>query len=254
MAKRKMNSLFLNYLIKNEEKLNKLSDEIDYIDLNDINKLNEISNDILEQVILAYACLGEIGWCIPQYLIKNVIFGRIIADLINEVSIEDIDTKICNSFSEREIDSLIILTERKISISDKEKLYLSFELYLKEEYFACAVLLAGLIDSTSINEALKSDVDSKNISQCWKCYGKVIQDIFGEQYFSGEFPFNKSAKNDERGKATIEFFKSIRYDRCFKNKKYILISLSFALLKFFDDSDWMDKKMAPFLLQSIVIG
>lgn len=51
---------------------------------------------------------------------------------------------------------------------------MAFELYLKQEYFASSVLLAGLIDSTSINQYLKTHDSESNVSQCWKCYGKVI--------------------------------------------------------------------------------
>ncbi len=40
----------------------------------------------------------------------------------------------------------------------------------------------------------------------------------------------------------MTFFKSIKHDECFQDKKEILISMSFAMLKFFDDSDWTDKK------------
>ena len=72
---------------------------------------------------------------------------------------------------------------------------LAFELYLKHEYFASAVLLAGLIDSTSINQFLKSNSSSANVSQCWKCYGNVIQDNFGGTYFSGEFPAKIPSKD-----------------------------------------------------------
>lgn len=242
MTKKSMNSLFLNYLIENEKKLDKYGNWIEELDISDINKLNELSIDINERLILLYACFGEVGWCLPEHLIKNIEMDKIIADLENNVSIDDIDTNVSECFGERDIERIVMLIERQISKSEKSKLELAFELYLKKEYFASATLLAGLIDSTSINQVLKTNTCSQNVSQCWKCYGKVIQDNFGGTYFSAEFPFNKSAKNDKRGEATIEFFKSINHDTCFDNKKEILISLSFALLKFFDDSDWRDKQ------------
>lgn len=242
MKKKKINSLFLNYLIENKKRLDRYDDGIENLDFSDKNKLTELSSDINENLILFYACLGEVGWCLPKHLIKHILAGGIIVDLENDVSINDIDTKVSECFWEREIEGLVILIERQISKSEKSKLDLAFELYLKQEYFASAVLLAGLIDSASINQALRADANPENVSQCWKCYGKVIQENFENTYFSGTFPFNKSAKNNERGKATIKFFKSIKHDICFDNQKEILIPLSFALLKFFDDSDWQDKK------------
>ncbi len=242
MAKKKINSIFLNYLIKNEKEFEKYGDWIENLDINDKNKLTELSSNISERLILFYACLGEVGWCLPNHLIKHIASGGIIVDLENGVSIDDIDAKVSECFWEREIESLVILIKQQIPKSEKSKLDLAFKMYLKQEYFVSAVLLAGLIDSASINQVLKSNVNPENVSQCWKCYGKLIQENFGGTYFSGTFPFNKSAKNDERGKATIEFFKSIKHDVCFDNKKEILIPLSFALLKFFDDSDWQDKK------------
>lgn len=242
MTKKKINSIFLNYLIENEKKFDKYGDWINNFDISDNNKLTELSSDISERVILLNACLGEIGWCLPKHLLKSEISGGIFFDLENDVSIDDIDTRVAESFWEREIEALVILIGQQLSKSEKSKLDFAFRLYLKQEYFTSAVLLAGLIDSASINQVLKSSADFQNVSQCWKCYGKVIQKNFGGKYFSGTFPFNKPAKNGERGKATIEFFKSIKHDICFDNKKDILIPLSFALLKFFDDSDWQDKQ------------
>lgn len=242
MAKKKINSIFLNYLIENEKKFDKYGDWMENLDISDKKKLTELSSDINERLVLLNACLGEIGWCLPENLIKRIASYEIIMDLENEVSIDDIDTKVAECFWEREIEALVILAGHQLSKSEKTKLDFAFELYLKQEYFTSAVLLAGLIDSASINQVLKSSGDLQNVSQCWKCYGKVIQENFGGKYFSGTFPFNKSAKNDERGNATIEFFKSIKHDTCFDDKKDILIPLSFALLKFFDDSDWRDKQ------------
>lgn len=244
MAKKKINSLFFNYLLGNEEKLEKYGNWMESLDVSDTNKLIKLSSDLNERLILLDACFGEIGWCLPKHLImhKHIVLGRIIADVKKDVSIDDIDTKVSDCIDERDIEGLFVLIERKTSKSEKNKLELAFELYLKQEYFASATLLAGLIDSASINHALKTNVSPENVSQCWKCYGKVIQDNFGGTYFSAEFPFNKSAKKDKRGEATIDFFKSINNDICFDNKKDILIPLSFALLKFFDDSDWQDKK------------
>lgn len=193
-------------------------------------------------VVYIKACWGEIGWCLPKHLEKHVILSRVLTDLKNNVPLSEIDDGLADCFHERQIEAITILVERHLTNSEKKKLDLAFKLYLKEEYFTSAGLLAGLIDSASINQVLKANVDSENISQCWKCYGKVIQENFGGKYFSGEFPYNKSAKNNERGKATIEFFKSINHAARFDDKKDILIPLSFALLKFFDDSDWRDKK------------
>ena len=60
----------------------------------------------------------------------------------------------------------MILTQRKLSSSEGKKLDLAFELYLKHEYFASAVLLAGLIDSASINQFMKTNPTPANVSQC----------------------------------------------------------------------------------------
>ena len=72
------------------------------------------------------------------------------------------------------------------------------------------------------------------LAMLWKSYSKKLQWKI--------FTFNKPDKNDERGQATIEYFKSIKHNKCFDNEKAILIPLSFALLKFYDNSDWKDKK------------
>ena len=243
MAKNPMNSLFLNYLLESEKDIdNKTEKWIQSLKARDTDKINEMSETLNAHKVLIRACWGEIGWCLPEFIERNVRVENVFSDLKNNVSVSEIDDKLSDCFSEREIETLTILIERHLPSSEKEKLDLAFELYLKQKYFVSATLIAGLVDSASINQYLKTNDNPNNVSQCWKCYGKVIQDSFSGTYFSGEFPFNKSAKNDERGKATIEFFKSIRYDVCFDDKKNILISLSFALLKFFDDSDWRDKK------------
>lgn len=241
MIKKRMNSLFLKYLIESENKLEQYDGWIDHMDLND-STLSKLSSDLMEQLVLIFSCFGEIGWSLPNHSMKHIATGRILDDIKNGVSIDEIDTKIADCFCERDIEGLVVLTGRKISLSEKTKLDLAFELYLKQEYFTSAVLLAGLIDSASINHVLNNNVNSENISQCWKCYGKVIQDNFGGIYFSDKFPFSITAKDDERGKATIEFFKSLKRGNYYDEKEDILISLSFALLKFFDDSDWRDKK------------
>lgn len=243
MTKKPMNSLFLNYLIESENNI-KINVEKwkENFSSTDTDKINEISKATNAHVVFLMACWGEIGWCLPDWKKQDIKLGNVLADLKNNIPVSEIDEKLSNCFEEREIEKLTSSIKGHLSNSEKRKLDLAFELYLRQEYFASASLLAGLIDSTSINQVLKTNASPANISQCWKCYGKIIQENFGGTCFSGTFPFNKSAKNDERGNATIEFFKSIKYDVCFDNKKEILIPLSFALLKFFDDSDWQDKQ------------
>lgn len=243
MTKKPMNSLFLNYLIASENNLDTNAEKwMQDFSLTDTDKINEISEATNAHMVYIKACWGEIGWCLPKWKERNIIVGNVFSDLKNNVPITEIDEGLAECFNEREIEAITILTEKHLSDSEKRKLDLAFELYLKQEYFASAVVLAGLIDSASINQVLKSSANPQNVSQCWKCFGKVIQEKFGGTYFDVEFPSNKSAQNDKRGEATIEFFKSIKHDVCFDNKKKILIPLSFALLKFFDDSDWQDKK------------
>lgn len=241
MTKKPMNSLFLDYLLQSdieiEAKVEKLEKESSLRE-----NIDEISETVEEHLLFIMACWGEIGWCLPKWKQRKIKMGNVLSDLKNNVSIDEIDEELSNCFKEREIEALTILIQRHQPDSEKKKLDLSFELYLKQEYLACAMLLAGLIDSTSINYYLRTNHDSRNVSQCWKCYGKVIQENFGVTYFGVDFPFKESAKDDKRAKATIEFFKSIKHEACFDHKKEILIPLSFALLKFFDDSDWKDKK------------
>ena len=241
MTKKPMNSLFLNYLIESDSKIEINAPQ--WIKTPDIKeKIDEISDTMNEHVVLLMACWGEIGWCLPKWKKERVKSGNVLADIKNGISINEIDDKLSECFTEREIETLTILIQRLLSNSEKNKVDLAFELYLKHEYFASAVLLAGLIDSASINQFMKTNPTPANVSQCWQCYGNVIQDNFGGTYFSGNFPANKKAKNDKRANATIEFFKSIKHEACFAYEKEILIPLSFALLKFFDDSDWKDKK------------
>lgn len=243
MRKKEANNLFLNYLVKNEAKFESQVDIwIEGVQKKDSKPLEEISSSVNERVILLKACFGELGWCFPNFMKRHIELDKVMFDLRNGVTIDEIDSGIAECFLEREIEAIVILTERFLSDSDNKKLNLAFELYLKQEYFASAMLLASIIDSASINQALKKPSTIENVSQCWKCYGKVIQENFAAKYFDAEFPYNKSAKKDERSKAMIEFFKSIKHDECFQDKKDILIPLSFAMLKFFDDSDWTDKK------------
>lgn len=243
MRKKEANSLFLDYLVENEAKFESQADTwLEGIQEKDGKSLEELSSSLSERVILQEACFGELGWCFPNFMKKHIKLSNVMADLRKGVSVNEIDLGIAECFLEREIEAIVILTERLLSDSDKKKLNLAFELYLKQEYFVSATLLAGIIDSASINQALKKSSTIENVSQCWKCYGKVIQENFATKYFSAEFPYNKSAKKDGRSKATIDFFKSIKRDERFKDKKEILIPLSFAMLKFFDDSDWTDKK------------
>ena len=227
MRKKEANNLFLDYLIENEAKFESQADAwMEGIQEKNSESLHEVSSSLNERVILLEACFGELGWCFPNFLKKHIVLGKVMDDLRNKVSIDEIDLGVADCFREREIEALIILTEMHLSDSDKKKLGLAFELYLKQEYFTSAMLLAGIIDSASINQALKEPSTIENVSQCWKCYGKVIQENFATKYFTAEFPYNKRAKHDE----------------CFQDKKEILIPLSFAMLKFFDDSDWTDKK------------
>lgn len=243
MTKKPMNSLFLDYLIKSDSNIETNVEKwMQDFSLTDTEKISEMSEAITAHVVFIKACWGEIGWCLPKWKEREIKLGKVLADLKRNVPVSEIDYGLSNCFKEKEIEAITILIGHHFSNSEEKKLDLAFELFLKQEYFASAVLLAGLIDSASINQFLKTNTSPENVSQCWKCYGKVIQENFGETYFSGTFPFNKSAKNDERGNATIEFFKSIKHDICFDDKKTILIPLSFALLKFFDDSDWKDKQ------------
>ncbi len=241
MTKKPMNSLFLDYLLQSDIEIEAKVEKVEK-ELNLRENIDEIYGTVEEHLLFIMACWGEIGWCLPKWKQRKIKMGNVLSDLKNNVSIDEIDEELSNCFKEREIEALTILIQRHQPDSEKKKLDLSFELYLKQEYLACAMLLAGLIDSTSINYYLRTNHDSRNVSQCWKCYGKVIQENFGGTYFGVDFPFKESAKDDKRANATIEFFKSIKNEACFDHKKEILIPLSFALLKFFDDSDWKDKK------------
>lgn len=241
MTKKQMNSLFLKYLIESDNNIEAKVDRWE-IEPNLKESIDEISETVDEHLIFVMACWGEIGWCLPEWKKRDIRLGNVLADIKKNISISEIDEGLSNCFKEREIECITILIQRYFSNSEKNKLDLAFELYLKHEYFASAVLLAGLIDSTSINQFLKSNSSSANVSQCWKCYGNVIQDNFGGTYFSGEFPAKIPSKDNKRAQATIDFFKSIKKDVCFDQKKKILVPLSFALLKFFDDSSWKDKQ------------
>ncbi len=241
MVKKSMNSLFLSYLLHSqsniEENVEKWTEEFKLTE-----NIDEISGTLNEHIVFIMACWGEMGWCLPKWKQRNIKLGKVLADLKNNVPIDSIDEGLADCFNEREIEALVILTQKNINNSDKSKLDLAFELYLKQEYFASSMLLAGLIDSVSINQFLQTHSDPSNVSQCWKCYGKVIQENYGEKYFGGTFPFNQPASNDKRANAAIEFFKALKHDNCFDNEKELLIPLSFALLKFFDDSNWQDKQ------------
>lgn len=241
MVKKPINSLFLNYLIQSQSNI-ETNVEKWTEDFNISGNIDEMSEALNEHIVFIMACWGEIGWCLPKWKEREIRLGKVLADLKKGVPINVIDEGLAECFKEKEIEGLVILIQKHFDNSENMKLDLAFELYLKQEYFACALLLAGLIDSTSINRFMKANDSPANVSQCWKCYGNVIQENFGGKYFSGTFPANQPAKNDRRANATIEFFKSIKHDVCFDNKKRVLIPLSFALLKFFDDSDWRDKK------------
>ena len=241
MTKKPMNSVFLDYLIQSQSNIESNVEKW-MEDFNASNSLDNISKTLNEHMVFIMACWGELGWCLPKCKEREIRPGKVLADLKNSVSIIKIDERIAELFREREIEAIVILTKEHFNDSEKNKLELAFDLYLRQEYFTSAVLLAGLIDSTSINQFLKTHSNPINVSQCWKCYGIVIQEYYGGRYFSGEFPYNQSAKNDKRANATIEFFKTIKHNDCFDNEKRILIPLSFSLLKFFDDSDWKDKQ------------
>lgn len=239
-TKKAMNSLFLDYLLQNQSIIDNSAEK--WLDSNNItDNIDEIASTVNEHLVLLMACWGEIGWCLPKFKERDIQLGKVLVDLKNNVSLDIIDESISECFSERDIESIIILTNKHLANSEIKKLDLTFELYLKHEFFASAVLLAGLIDSISINQFLKTNTNSENASQCWRCYGRVIQENFGGMYYSGTFPANHPAKNDKRANDTIDFFKSIKHDVLNKAED-ILIPLSFALLKFYDDSDWQDKQ------------
>ncbi len=192
MVKRESNSLFLDYLIGNENKFADICEQVDNIDFGQSEILDNLSGILTENRVLWSACLGELGWCLPKHKEKNINLGGVMVDLKNKVPIDEIDFKISECFWEREIEAITILTEGHLSESDKSKVQLAFRLYLKQEYFASALVLAGMIDSASINQALKTSSENDNVSQCWQCYGKVIQKNFSEKYFDGTFPFNET--------------------------------------------------------------
>ena len=165
MTKKPMNSLFLNYLLQSdieiEAKVEKWEKESSLRE-----NIDEISETFDEHLMFMMACWGEIGWCLPKWKESDIKLGRVLADIKNNISIDVIDEGLSECFKEREIESLMILTQRKLSSSEGKKLDLAFELYLKHEYFASAVLLAGLIDSASINQFMKTNPTPANVSQC----------------------------------------------------------------------------------------
>ena len=154
MTKKSMNNLFLDYLLQSERDIEK---QVEKWEENLKDKIDEVSESINEHMVFMMACWGEIGWCLPSWKERNIKLGNVLADIKNNISINEIDEGLAKCFKEREIESLTILIQRKIPDSENKKLDLAFELYLKQEYFASATLLAGLIDSTSINQFMKTN-------------------------------------------------------------------------------------------------
>ena len=99
----------------------------------------------------------------PKWKEQEIKLGKVLNDLKNNIPINNIDEGLAECFKEKEIEALVILIQNHFNNSEKIKLDLAFELY--------SVLLAGLIDSTSINQYLKTHDSESNVSQCWKCYG-----------------------------------------------------------------------------------
>lgn len=163
MKKKEANSLFLDYLVENEAEFESQADTwLEGIQEKDSKSLEELSSSLSERIILLEACFGELGWCFPNFMEKHIKLGNVMADLRKGVSVDEIDLEISECFIERQIEAIVILTERLLFDSDKKKLNLAFELYLKQEYFASAMLLAGIIDSASINQALKEPSSLKS--------------------------------------------------------------------------------------------
>ena len=111
MRKKAANSLFLDYLIENEAKFESQADTwIEGVQEKDHKSLEELSSSLNERIILQKACFGELGWCFPSFMKKLIELGKVMFDLRNGVSIEEIDLGIAECFLEREIEAIVILT------------------------------------------------------------------------------------------------------------------------------------------------
>ncbi|WP_295088763.1 hypothetical protein [Ruminococcus sp.] len=247
MRKKQYNFEFLNYIDENANKLIQDCGEKWYIieiSPQGMDKMEKLRGYIIKQYVLYEAFCGELGWCFsrcPQ-IISNQI-NRLVSDFIEKRGdIIELDERISSLYSKGIILDIASNAKAHMNSVDIVKFTKAMRLFNNKDYYTCATILAGLIDSQSINQSLiDTTKENVNVSQCWKCYGKVIQEHFASKYFEEEFPYKETVKTGRIPKS-ISFFSSLKEDFDLNNQQIIdIISLSFSMLKFFDNSDWTDK-------------
>ncbi len=247
MRKKQYNFEFLDYIDENANNLIQDCGEKWYIieiSPQGLDKMEKLREYIIKQYVLYEAFCGELGWCFSRcpHIISNQI-NRLVSDFIEKRGdIIELDERIASLYSKSIINDIVSNTKTHMKSVDIVKLAKAMRLFNNKDYYTCATILAGLIDSQSINQALNDTTENTiNVSQCWKCYGKVIQEHFASKYFEEKFPYKETVKSGRIPKS-INFFASLKEGFDLYNQQVIdIISLSFSMLKFFDNSDWTDK-------------
>ena len=83
-TKKPMNSLFLNYLLSNQSKVDTNAEK--WLESKNIlDNISEISDEINEYLVSIMACWGEIGWCLPKCKERDIKLGKVLIDLKNNI-------------------------------------------------------------------------------------------------------------------------------------------------------------------------
>lgn len=206
-------------------------------------------------VLYRLESLGSLGWCNIDTWIKepsdsNISFSDKIVILHEEdhYEIDKIDRYIGLKFTKDilqkiETDTLLLLDN-----PDSEKLKKAMINFRARRYLESANLLASLIDAQNIKQELfdinhnkysLENCDKKNgkpnVSQGWRAFYIVFNNNFST-YFDGEKIKGKS--NQARQESFNNFVQNIKGKLPANENIVAIISLSFCLLKIFEDSDF----------------
>lgn len=233
-----------------------ISDNLRNLVLNPIQNIFEEFQEIFNETLIEnIRILGSYEWCYLNihYLDDTDLmrvpipkdFNRFLKEN-EDATVKDIDDFVVKFFTKDIITKLSDDVRLYLSDVDLIKFNKAMVNFRARRYFECALLLSGLIDSQNIKQSLYDihtgkylpDENGKfNIDQGWNAFAIVFNNNLTDYFNNTSFKGRGNAKEREK-----KFNKFIEDSEVNIGDETVLaiLHLSLCLLKFFDDSNWMN--------------
>lgn len=218
-------------------------------DLN-VEQREQIESLLMKLYISLHYRNAAFGWCVcedhtdktPMSMIVNKVSKEIRNTSIESDSdIDNLDTRVSSIISDEDVG--YIASKILLSDKDREKIKRAVFFFQQGDFYTCSFYLATLIDSQNIKTEVsyhKQQEDNKKSSQCWRSFVKIIDYYFENLLVDKKL--SEAMTQSNRREAFEQLIEKINYNQysVFDTPVPLVIETGYALLNFFDNTDWSD--------------